>query len=581
MSASTTGDNMIVEWDVPIEMDDGTILYADVFRPSEPGSYPVLLAHGPYGKGLAFTDGHFKPIWEMMTRSHPETAAATSNKYQVWELPDPERWTRHGYVCVRVDSRGSGSSPGKIDLLSPRETRDYYNCIEWAGVQPWSNGKVGLSGISYYAINQWLVASLQPPHLAAMFAFEGAADMYRDISRHGGILTTFWRLLVDMQILTVQNGLGIRGHRNSITGAPVSGAVMLSDEVRASNNRDMFLEQKRREMDDDYYRERSPDWSKVITPFMSAGSWGGQGLHQRGNTEAFTQAASTDKYLEMHGLEHWTHYYTDYGFSLQKRFFDRYLKDDPAAWEDQPRVQLQIRHPNNRFVERGENEWPLARTTWTDFHLDANGMQLTRDKPEDAGEVTYAGFGDGVTFLSEPFEEDTEITGPSAAKLSISSTTEDADLFLVLRLFGPDMKEQAFIGSQDPFTPLTMGWLRASHRKLDPTRSKPWRPYHSHDEKQPLTPGEIVNCDVEVWPTCIVAPKGHRLGLSIRGRDFVSPFAKPQMIFQAGRPEPNGVGAMFHNDGGDRPPAIFGGSVTLHTGASKGCSIMLPIIPKA
>ena len=129
----------------------------------------------------------------------------------------------------------------------------------------------------------------------------------------------------------------------------------------------MFLGQKTRELDGDYYRERSPDWSKVKVPFCSAGSWGGQGLHLRGNTEAFTEAASEVKYLEMHGLEQWTHFYTDYGYGLQKEFFDHYLKGIKDSWKGAPRVRLQIRHPGNRCVERGENEWPLARTKWTNF----------------------------------------------------------------------------------------------------------------------------------------------------------------------------------------------------------------------
>ena len=107
--------------------------------------------------------------------------AGSTNKYQNWEVVDPEKWVPDGYVCVRVDSRGTGRSPGHVDHFSPRETRDFYDCIEWAGAQPWSSGKVGLNGISYYGINQWQVASLQPPHLAAMCIWEGCGRL---VSRH-------------------------------------------------------------------------------------------------------------------------------------------------------------------------------------------------------------------------------------------------------------------------------------------------------------------------------------------------------------------------------------------------------------
>ena len=160
-------DGMRIDWNVPITMDDGLVLRADVFRPVKDGRYPVILTYGPYAKGLAFQDG-YPSAWQRMAEKHPDVTAGSSNLYQSWEVVDPEKWVPHDYVCVRVDSRGCGCSPGVIDHFSPRETKDFYDCIEWAGEQPWSNGKVGLNGISYYGINQWHVASLQPPHLATL-----------------------------------------------------------------------------------------------------------------------------------------------------------------------------------------------------------------------------------------------------------------------------------------------------------------------------------------------------------------------------------------------------------------------------
>ena len=168
---SETRDGMRVDWDVPITMDDGAAMRADVFRPIKEGRHPVILTYGPYAKGLAFQDG-YPSAWQRMVEKHPDVAEGSSNLYQSWEVVDPEKWVPHGYACVRVDSRGAGCSPGFIDHFSPRETKDFYDCIEWAGVQPWSNGKVGLNGISYYGINAWHVASLQPPHLAAMCVWE-------------------------------------------------------------------------------------------------------------------------------------------------------------------------------------------------------------------------------------------------------------------------------------------------------------------------------------------------------------------------------------------------------------------------
>src|SRR5256714_12325323 len=213
---------MQIEWDISVEMDDGVVLRADVFRPSGTGRHPVILSYGPYAKGLSFQEG-YKANWARLIKAAPEVLEGSSNKYQNWELVDPEKWVPDGYACVRVDSRGAGRSPGHIDHFSPRETRDFCLCIEWAGVQPWASGKVGLNGISYYGINQWHGASLRPPRLAAMCIWEGAADWYRDMTHHGGVLSTFWANWYDMQVKTVQYGLGERGPRSRVTGELVFG----------------------------------------------------------------------------------------------------------------------------------------------------------------------------------------------------------------------------------------------------------------------------------------------------------------------------------------------------------------------
>jgi uncharacterized protein len=480
-------DGMRIEWDVEVRMDDGLVLRADVFRPDDGARHPVILSYGPYAKGLAFQEG-YPSAWQRMVAEHPDVAYGSSNKYQSWEVVDPEKWVPEGYACVRVDSRGAGRSPGRIDHFSPRETRDFYECIEWSGVQPWSNGKVGLNGISYYGINQWHVASLQPPHLAAMCIWEGAADWYRDMTHHGGILSTFWANWYDMQVKTVQYGLGERGPRSRVTGELVCGDETLSDAQLYANRADFGADILEHPLDDDYHKARSPMWEKVTAPLLSAANWGGQGLHPRGNFEGFVRAASKEKWLEAHGIEHWTHFYTDYGVNLQKRFFAHYLKGEKNGWDRQPRVQLQVRHVD-RFVERHENEWPLARTQWTKLHLRPD-QRLDREAPRSAASLSYDARGDGLTFLSGALEQETEITGPLAARLFVSSSTTDADLFLVFRVFTADMREVVFQGAIDPHTPIAQGWLRASHRKLDAKLSTPYRPYHTHDEPQPLAPGK-------------------------------------------------------------------------------------------
>jgi predicted acyl esterase len=577
---SDVRDGMRIDWDVPVPVDDGFVLRADVFRPVPDGKYPVIISYGPYGKWLHFED-LYTDQWRRMAEQHPDVVAGSTNKYQNWEVVDPEKWVPDGYACVRVDSRGAGRSPGRLDLWSAREAKDFHDCIEWAARQPWSSGKVGANGISYYAMNQWQVAALQPPHLAAICVWEGAADYYRDLAHHGGILCTFARAWFPSQVIRVQHGRGARGYRSRMTGDLVSGPPTFSEEELGAARDDFYDACYRHALaTDGYWSSRMPDWSKVRVPLLSAANWGGQGLHPRGNFEGFLRAASRDKWLEVHGIEHWTHFYTDYGVCLQKKFFGHFLKGEDTGWKKQPKVLLQVRHPGERFVERAEREWPLARTRWTKLYLDPARQALARSPVARNGRVTYAALGDGVTFLTPPLERETEITGPIAARLWVSSETTDADLFLVLRVFTPNMKEVTFQGALDPHTPVAQGWLRASHRKLDPALTLPYRPYHAHDERQPLKPGAVYELHVEIWPTCIVVPPGHRIGLTVRGRDYEYPGGLGAGLGTFS-PAFTGVGPFLHDDPRDRPPEIFGRKVTLHSGPSRPSHVLLPVIPAA
>jgi hypothetical protein len=527
---------------------------------------------------LHFDDG-YPDQWRIMGEKHPDVPANSTNIHANWEVVDPEKWCPHGYVCVRVDSRGAGRSPGVIDIWSLREAQDLAICVDWAGVQDWSNGKVGLNGISYYAENQWQVAALQPKHLAAICPWEGAADFYRDMAHHGGIFCNGfshdWPL---HQVYSVQHGKGVNGFKSRMNGDWVSGPPTLTEEELYQNRVDFYEENLKRKLDsDDYWQSRMPDWSKVEVPILSPSNWGGQGLHPRGNFEGFVRSASKEKWLEVHGIEHWTEFYTDYGVNLQKKFFGHFLKGEDTGWKRQPKVQLQVRYPGEKFVERKEREWPLKRTRWTKFFLHPEDMTLSRTSQKKAGKVAYGGFSDGVTFMTPPLKRETEITGPIAAKLWVSSATTDADLFLVVRAFAPDMKEVVFQGALDPHTPIAQGWLRCSHRKLDNELTLPYRPYHTHDEEQPLKPRQVYEVDVEVWPTCVVVPPDYRLALSVRGKDYVYP---GDSFMETPLGNWTGCAVFRHNDPRDRPADIFGGDVTLHTGPGRKSYVLLPVIPE-
>jgi predicted acyl esterase len=577
--SSEVRDGMQIDWDVAIPMADGVVLRADIFRPLGDKKVPVIVSYGPYAKGLDFRVG-YKSQWARVVEAVPEILEGSSNKYQNWELVDPERWVPEGYACMRIDSRGAGRSPGLLDCWSPLETQDFHECIEWAGTQPWSNGKVGINGISYYAMNQWTVAATQPPHLAAICIWEGSSDYYRELCRHGGILCDFLNSWYNRQVLTVQNGVGDNGARSAVTGVTIAGPDTLSEEQLKKNRLAIDLEAENRHLVDEYYKSRTPDFSKITVPLLSAGNWGGMGLHTRGNFEGYLRAASKDKWLEVHGDTHFTHFYSTYGVELQKKFFAHFLKGEQSGWDQQPKVSLNIRHPHETFKLRAANEWPLANTQWTKFYLQPEEAIIDTKEPGVIADsqISYEIAGDGLTFLTPVRDYDFEITGPVAAKLFLSSETTDADVTLALRLYDPSGKEISFIGSNDPRVPVGLGWLRASHRKLDPQETKPYRPWHSHDELQPLTPGVPVELDIEILPTSIVVPKGYRLGLNVRGSDYEFDGTDAGV---AHAPYPmKGVGPFTHTNASDRPANVFSGKNTLHFSSKMKPYLLLPIIPK-
>ena len=343
------------------------------------GPHAVIASYGPYAKGLTFAAGYPRQ-WEKLTELHRDALDGCSGTYSAWELVDPQQWTAFGYAVVRIDSRGAGRSPGFVDVWSPREARDFYDCIEWIAAQTWSNGKVGLAGISYYAKNQWQVAELRPPHLAAICPWEGSNDYYREMTHHGGIHNAF---LPDWyrRISTIQYGLGSRGFRNPASGLLASGDEDLTDEQMQANRSDLAAEIVAHRLDDAWHGARTSEPERINVPLLSAANWGGLGNHQRGNFTAWQRAGSTQKWLEVHGGTHWAGFYSGYGRTLQRRFFDCFLKGEGGDWATQPPVSLNVRHPDGSFTLRAEQEWPLARTRWSRTFLDLAGDKLTTESP--------------------------------------------------------------------------------------------------------------------------------------------------------------------------------------------------------
>ena len=551
---------MIFEKDVPIRASDGNVLRANVFRPSGQGPHPVVMAHGSYGKDVHFSHA-FKPQWDKLNRLYPGLCdEGSSGRYLRWETVDPERWVPDGYAVVQVDSRGTGKSPGYLDPFSPREIQDYYDCIEWAGTQAWSNGKVGLLGVSYYGIEQWQVAALRPPHLAAICPWEGASDFYRDVARHGGICSHgFWSAWWPRQVLVNQHGNGDSTHVDPDSGERTTGEALMP-QMLESNRLDFPNELLRHEWNDAWHQERSADLAHIQVPILSAGNWGGPGVHMRGNIEGWRAAGSQDKWLFMHVGTHYESFYLPEYVALQKRFFDRYLKGQANGFEAEPRVQTWVRTPTGTRARRKGGTFPFEGTQWQRWHLDCHDLSLAPQVPCES-QLSYANTGPGVTFSTPALTRELEILGPLSLRVWVASEGSDLDLFVVLRAFDPQGQEVVFDGAHEP-TPVTRGWLRASHRKLDESRCMPGRPWHSHDEDWPLQPGQPVALDVEIWPTSLVLPPGHRLSLTLMGQDF----------------EFEGVaGRILHQAPSDRDPLRLGAHTTILGGPGHESYLLLPV----
>jgi hypothetical protein len=518
---------VVFEEDVPIRVRDGTVLRADVYRPDagDGTRFPVLMSLSAYQKALDRILPHEAPFTHV-------------------ERPEPEWWTARGYVLVFVDTRGTGTSPGQSDIWSMQEARDYYDAIEWAADQTWSSGKVGLVGVSYYAITQWNVAGLQPPSLTTILPWEGWADLYRDSVFHGGVFN---------QGFYGRWWLDVRGKQ-------------LLENTRASNSaalsEDLLYNFMAHHMDSPWWDEvkARARFDQITVPLYSSGNWEGWNHHLRGNIDGYVRSASAHKKLQVHTGGHTDAFYADEGKVEMLRWYDYWLKDIDTGIMDEPPVKLCVRTGETECTWRFEDEWPLARTRYTKYYLTAEAanadtnalhdVRLSDTPPRRESELSYASGPEAyrrgnrdlptISFVSEPLASDVEITGHINLVMWVSSETDDMDVFAYLRKQSPD-------GS---VITATRGVLQVSHRKLDPELSTPYRPYHSHDEEQKLTPGEIVPIEVEIWATSMVFEAGDRIRLDVDAHDGSHYFAAYNL-----------------------------GNNTIYTGGDRASYVMLPIVP--
>lgn len=554
------------------------LLRADVFLPSAAaGPLPVLMSMSPYGKDLHWGD------------KEPESYAKVSphHPYMVYELPDPIAWTQEGYAIVRIDSPGTGASPGTIDVWSHRDTEAYYDAIEWAAAQTWSNGKIGVLGISYYSGSGVMVAALKPPHLEAIVAWEVGGDNYMP-TRHGGIFNTFFlRSWFDGWVVANQHGRGQHGRG------------VESDEVLAARRVDYADSALEHEWIDDFWEGRRAALEQIEVPFLTAANVTSPQLTLRENIELFQRASSEHKHLRVHSGSHIEPFYTPAAFELQKSFLGRWLKGDSDAPE-LPTVLAIVRRGDDDVSWRTDEQWPLTGTTWQELHLDATTHELTASRPTSEGAAAFENSPDptaqllqeqaeqseaaGVSiymdpsviiqhlgrsraehaldqpwramFSSAPLDDDLTVVGPLVLTLDVDPSEPDADIFVAVRDIAPDGTETYYYGVDNPETPVALGWLRLSHAAEDDELTTEHWPVHHHRGPAILGSGTR-RVRIPVGPTSAVFARGHRIVLEIASRD------------------PHGSFPFLHVSPSDRKS---GGTVTVRTGPGYASSLSIPVV---
>lgn len=479
-------EHVVFERDVAVAVRDGTVLRANVFRPEGGGRHPVLLSAQPYGKDAlpkrTRRGGYRTPLqYRLAANDEPLTRSAWTGL----EAPDPAYWVPRGYVVVLVDLRGWGTSAGAPEPFGLGEGDDVHDAVEWAAAQPWSTGRVGMNGVSYLAISQWSGAATRPPHLAAICPWEGMTDPYPDFGYPGGVR---------------ENGF-----------LPLWSTWLKAMRPRSPSFR---RAQHAHPLRDGWWQDRAADLERIDVPALVCASFTDQGLHSRGSFEGFRRIGSSEKWLWAHRGPKWAPYYSAAGLALQSRFFDHFLRDEDTGILDDPPVRLEVRSGLHEVAEvRTAQEWPPREVRPTVLHLDAGTGTLSDVAPAASGKVEV---GRGGARFAWTLPERLDLVGPMRLRVTISTERDDLTLMPVVRKFHGD-REVVFEGAYG-FTEdvVTRGWLRASHRGVDETRSSAWEAFHPHTSTLPVVPGRPVDLDLTLLPSATRFDAGDTLVLELR-----------------------------------------------------------------
>ena len=492
-----------------VRMSDGVELAVRVHLPAGKGPFPTLFAASPY---------------------RFDNDAVPDTKMFLWRETGPIHWyLEQGYAYVRLDVRGSGRSGGEYEFYGRRERRDYYEVIEWVAAQPWCTGRVGGIGESYYGTAQWCMAAEKPPHLACIAPYDGHIDIYNGWAYTGGIPSDFMSLWWNNTVRPI--------NRSPAQGPARHLPYDVSYEIGLHPNFDAYWED----------RVVAPLVSQIGVPVFSIGVWAKMDLHLGGNILGW-RAVRGPKWLMITGAPNAFEACAEFEAVPFHRdvllpFYDRYLKGLDYGFEKRPLVEVYVRGagmaqfatwppPQVReqalYLREGEagavaslNDGCLETSpsalaessTSYDYpreHWAMGVVKLDAKGPDPLAEI--------LTFTSPDLAAPMEIGGPCELVLHLSSTAPDTDV--IARLVDvppPDSGRRPVI--------ITKGWLRASHRAVDPALSGPREPILTNRDPQPLPAGAITELRVPLMHAAYLVGKGSRLRLEIANGD--SPFTDP------------------------------------------------------
>jgi uncharacterized protein len=531
--------------EVKIRVHDGVEIAIALYMPEGEGPFPALLAPSPYRY-----DNNILPAGPQF----------------LWRETGPIGfYVNRGYVYANMDVRGCGKSGGTFRLLDRAEQRDLYDVIEWLGHQRWSNGKVGGIGQSYFCMSQWWMAIGKPPSLACIAAFDGLNDPYRASVYQGGMLGDFF-------------GAYWWNQNRIINRHPANGAAPREQET------DLGLLLQQHPTYDDFWRERSAAerLNEIEVPLYSIAIWGKVDLHTRGNIDGYRRAKGIKK-LRVNGpINAFVANREFASIEMHERlllpFYERFLKGKATDWERRPNVEWFVRGAD---TFRSADTWPPPGVRFTTWYLGAkktgsvtslNDGSLTR-APVAAGNATsysypnpgwmmgVVGMGPNnqpdparrvLTFATDVLQEDLEIAGPIKLTLYASSSRADADFFVKLSEQLPQSPEDRAKELNPAYFWITKGWLRASHRALDPEKSTEMEPYHTHANPSPIEPGKVYRFDISIEPMAHRFKKGSRVRLELVNGDS----AVTDMLWTHYY-HPNKIGTDTIHHSADHPSALI------------------------